>query len=313
MPTIISADATRYDPTVMNIFQNVQSEVPIVLVVRHDNYQFNPALMDIQGPWIMGDYAEYEWDRYNFTNTHIFGRNTNDFLYRFPGEQWQLFDNWVKDHPPALYLKRELLVKDATDKIVSSTYPCFTELQSMQLREQFEARPIELFHYFGRSHESRIIFQGNAHLHSSKVGIDVVDNMYYLQGFLNHQGTHNRLWVSLHIPHFARIPLDQLLSIGNLSKFGLSMPGCGKRCFRDSEIATTSIPIFQDSGIDFPFKWVHGENCIMYKGEDPIPAIEEALKRTDLYEVYLKSQQNIANYQIGNYTRYIESLIQKSL
>lgn len=309
---IISSDKTRFDPTVMNIFRDVISPIPLVLITRIDSYEFNPELLGVKD-WICCDYVEYEWDRYSFTDTHIFGHNTEAFKYRFPGEEWQKFDDWVKANPPKLYLKRELLAKDATDKIVSSTYPCFTELMSVQTREQFEARPIELFHYFGRSHESRIIFQGNAHLYSSKVGIDLVDNMYYLQGFLNQHGTHSRTWVSLHIPHFARVDLSQLFQIGSLSKFGLSMPGCGKRCFRDSEIPITSIPIFQDNGIDFPFKWIHGENCIMYKGDDPIPAIEEALKRNDLYEIYVNAQKNIVNYQVRNYTKYLESLIRKAL
>lgn len=309
---ILSADKNRYDPTVMNVFSGVRSTIPIVLITRIDDYEFNPELLKLKD-WICADYVEYEWDKSNFKNTHIFGQNTHDFKYRFPREQWELFDKWVKNNPPKLYLKRELLEKDATEKIVSSTYPCFTELQPIQTREQFEARPIELFHYFGRSHEARIVFQGNAHLYSSKAGIDLVDNMYYLQGYLNQQGEHRRTWVSLHIPHFSRVDLSQLFKIGSLSKLGLSMPGCGKRCFRDSEIPVTSIPVFQDSGIDFPFKWVHGENCIMYQGDDPIPAIEAALKRTDLYEIYLNAQKNIANYQIRNYTRYLENLINSVL
>jgi len=305
---LISADKNKFSPPEHRVFENVKSDIPLVLITRLDNFEFNDQLLGLK-EYVLCDYCEYEWDKSDFKDTHVFGKNTDDFAYRFPGEEWIKFDNWVKENPPKLYIKRELLAKDATDWLASSTYPCYNSPFQIQTKEEFNARPIELFHYFGRSHEARIWFQSNAY---KEHGVTLVDNLYYLQGYLN-EGIHKHLWVSVNIPHFARLPLEQLLAFNNLSKLSLSMPGCGKTCFRHSEAPINSVMVMEDSGISFPFPWIHGENCIMYKGDDTIPAIKEALQRDDLYDIYLRGIENIDKYRISNYNLYLENLIKAAL
>ena len=71
--------------------------------------------------------------------------------------------------------------------------------------------------------------------------------------------------------------------------------------------------VLQDNNIAFPFEWEHGVNCIRYKGDNPISAIEEALKRGDLYDIYLRGVDNINKYRNPNYTKHIEQLIKEAL
>lgn len=310
--SIIHASSRSYSPPEFNIIKAVKSDIPLVLVTRVDDFVFNEELLNISGDYCLFDLCEYEWNKSDFSDTHIFGKNTNDFIYRFPGDEWLKLDNWMKEHPPRIYFKRELLKKDVTDKVVSLTYPSYQPSYPIQTKEQFDARPIELNHYFGRSHEDRIKFQGKAYLYASDNGITIIDNLYYLQGFLN-EGTHKRIWVNVHVPHFARTDLGNLLQLNNLSKFSLSMPGCGIRCFRDSEAPMNSIMVLQDNEIAFPFEWIHGVNCIRYKGSNPIDAIEKALQREDLYDIYLKGMEDIEKYRIENYATYIEKLIKPDL
>jgi len=306
---ILSADKNCYDATVMQIFKDVQTPIPIVLITRIDNYEFNPALLDLK-EYVLADYCEYEWDKSDFDDTHIFGKNTQNFLYRFPGEQWQIFDNWISRNPPKVYFKRELLKKDATDKIVPSTYPSFQSTYEIQTKEQFDSRPIDVFHYFGRSHEGRMQFHGDAWFYTMKNDIDFVDNLFYLNGFLNHKN--KPIWVDVHIPHFSRHSINEILAINGNSKLSLSMPGCGKVCFRHAEASVNSIMVMENNEITFPFEWIDGYNCIKYDG-DPLPKIIESLKREDLYDIYVKGQENIDKYRIDSYTRYIEETIQKVL
>lgn len=304
---IISADKTRYDPPSRKPIENINSGIPLVLVSRLDNFVFNDELLSLD-KYCLVNMCEFGWD-FPFTDTPIFGKNIHEYPELFSGPEWEKFNDFVTTKPPLLTFQRELLEKDTSDKILSCTYPCYYPIPQIQTREKFNDRPIELFHFFGRSSEHRIHFQSNAYRED---GITLIDNIYYLQGYLA-EGIHKHIWCSLHIPHFVRVQLEHILAINERSKLSLSMPGCGKRCFRDSESPINSIMVLQDSGVAFPFPWVHGENCIMYKGDDPIPAIKEALKRDDLYDIYVRGVDNCWNYQIGNYTTYIESKINSLL
>ncbi len=306
---IISAEKTRYSPPEHNVIKDVQSDIPLVLVTRIEDYVFNDDLLALE-KYAIVDFCEYNWDwDLDKSGTHFFGVNTKEFPH-FKGDEWKKFDDWVKTNPPIVYFKRELLEKDQSDKIVSLTYPCNYAPFPIQTKEEFNSRPIELNHYFGRSHEDRVKFQGDAYLHSLSHGITIVDNLYYLQGFLN-EGTHKRMWVNAHIPHFARIPIENIFAINGMSKLSLSMPGCGKICFRHAESPVNSVMVMEDNNIAFPAPWVHGYNCIKYSG-NPVSAIEEALKRDDLYQIYLNGMATIDLYRVEKYSKNIAKIIERA-
>lgn len=307
---VISACAgNRYSPPEWNVVKDVNTPIPIVLVTRLSDFVFNEELLSLD-KYVLANLCEFSWD-YDWHYTPIFGRKYSDFDTLFEGEEWAKFYEFVINKPPVLTLQREISYDDLTDNIKPLAYPCYQPVYPTQTKEEFNIRPIEVFHYWGRSSEERMWFQGNAYLHASKKGIEIADNIYYLHGLLNE--SHKRIWATANIPHFARVPIEQILQINSMAKFSLSMPGCGKICFRHSESPVNSIMVLQYNNMAFPFRWRHGVNCIMYKGVDPIPAIEEALKRDDLYEIYLKGLQNIDKYRTHNYNKYIEDLINKAL
>lgn len=307
---IISAAANNhYSPPEYNVIKDVQSDIPLVLVTRLNGYVFNEELLSLS-KYVLVNMCEFGWD-FNWLYTPIFGEESDGFKKLFIGNEWKKFNDFVKNNPPILTFQREILNCDITDKIKPLSYPCYQPVYETQTKEQFNARPIELMHYWGRSSEERMWFQGNAYLHASRDGIEIVDNLYYIQGWLNEK--RQRLWITANIPHFARTEIKNVLQINSLSKLSLSMPGCGKHCFRDGEVPANSIMVLQDNEVAFPFEWVHGVNCIRYKGVDPIPAIEEALKRNDLYDIYRNGLVNIDNYRPHNYNKHIEDLIKKAL
>lgn len=306
---IISADKTGYSPAERNVIEGVQSDVPIVLVTRREGFVFNEELLSFD-KWVLCNMSEMGWN-FSWDYTPMFGVEWHFSNELFPGEEWKKFNKWVCDNPPVLTFQREIRKQDLTDKIKPLSYHCYVPQYEVQTREQFNARPIELANYWGRSSEERMWFQGNAYLHATKAGIDIVDNLYYLNGMLAENK--KRIWVTAQIPHYARIPIAEILKVVGMSKLGLSQPGCGKHCFRDAEIPAVSVMVLQDNDIAFPFEWVHGENCIRYKGDNPIPAIEEALKRGDLYDIYVNGVKHLNKYRNPQYSKYIEDEIKKAL
>jgi len=307
--SIISADRNRYSPPEYDVIKNVNSPIPLVLVTRLSDYVFNEELLSLKD-YILINMSEFNWD-FNWDFSPIFGDGDDRLFDIFKGEEWIKFAKFVEKNPPKLTFQREILKQDLTDKIKPLSYPCYQPEYKLNSKEEFDARPLDVCHYFGRSSEERMIFQGNAYIHASEKGFEICDNIYYLQGFLN-EGKKN-IWVSTHIPHFARIPIEQVLQINGLSKLALSMPGCGKHCFREGEVPVNSVMVIQDNDVPYPFEWVHGINCIRYKGDNPIPAIDQALKRDDLYVIYLRGLENIDNYRYPKYSNYIENEIKKAL
>jgi len=309
---IISACAdNKFSPPEWNIIKDVNSLIPIVLVTRLSDFVFNEELLSLD-KYVLCSMCEFGWD-YEWLYTPVFGNDSILKCGLFDGGEWAKFNDFVRNNPPVLTFQREVRTVDLTDNIKPLSYPCYHPATETQTREEFNQRPIELMHYWGRSSEERMWFQGNLYLYASQSNIDVADNMYYLQGFLNESS--KRLWVSAHIPHFARVEMQQLLHINGMSKLALSMPGCGKHCFRDGEVPVNSVMVLQDNDIAFPvgMEWIDGVNCIRYKGVNPIPAIESALKREDLYDIYLKGIETIDKYRPHNYNKYIEDLIKQAL
>ena len=83
----------------------------------------------------------------------------------------------------------------------------------------------------------------------------------------------------------------------------------------------------QEDNLAWSFPFIHGFSCIkaiigmtpedLYgiSGKSPeIDAIEEALKRDDLYDIYVRGAVNLDNYRFGNYiNKYIKPAIQERL
>lgn len=320
---IVSADANGViDPPLYNFLKDLDVNISVVPLARTANYVFNEKLYDIK-QWCLIDYIEYganDWDR---KHSHIWGQNTELFEYRFKDnwEEWLKFDKFCKDNPPKITFKRELLLKDQSETILPCEYPCLLPSYPLQSREEFNSRKIDLMHYWGHSNESRRMFQSAVWEHAVKDDIAICDNIYYLQGFLNDNP--KRLWVSVNIPHFARTPMTDLMPINGLAKLSLSLWGDGTKCFRTAEVSQNSVMVLPDDSLAWSKMWVHGENCIripmdddmdsirgMKIGQTAIPAIDEALRRSDLYNIYVNGIETNKHYMVNNYlNNYIKKKI----
>lgn len=318
---IIPIDAQgRVDDTVKRFAQIVQTKYPILIVTRFENYRFNTELLSM-GKYILFDFSEYGANDWNRKETHIWSKNTDKFKYAFPGPEWDKFDEFVAKNPPIITFKRELLKKDASENIVPIEYICWGERYQTQTKKEFIERPIEVFNYWGWSHESRRVLHGRIWEHAAKKGIYVIDNLNYLKGALS-DADNKRLWITANIPHYARIDMSYIYAVMGNCKLTLSLPGAGIKCFRAAEAPTNSLMVMQEDPLSWSFPWVDGENCIKVKigntmadisgtsGNCPeIPAIEEALQRTDLHRIYLEGVHNVENYRPDKYIPFIEKQI----
>lgn len=307
---IISAQKNlEVDPIVYTILKNVNSRYPMVPVTRVNNYEFNEDLLNIRGKWILVDMCEmdwnFDWERYSA----IFGGNINEFSDKFPGEEWNKFNEWVKSNHPSIYLKREIHKNDIGHNIHPIEYPNWYEVPTAQTKEQFNARPLEVFFNWGYSSEHRRRFHGEAFTQAPKYGYMVCDNLYHFDGFMANESNPKK-WVVIHQPHYARVDINNLFGLSGMSKFTVSMPGAGVKCFRSVEAPLNSIVCLPEDDLAWTYPWIHGENCIRLKVGEEIKGITDALQRDDLYEIYLRGLETVEKYKMSNYAKnYLEPLI----
>lgn len=300
---IVSPDINgNMDGSVLRIAQHINSPYPIVPITRIEGFVFNPELLKL-GKWILLDYSELWWNVDN-VDTHLFGKNTQDFPEQFPGDEWKKFDDFVRDNPPLVYFKRELKNKDRGGNLHPIDYPCWIEPPPVQSREEYNARPIEVFYFWGRSHEERVKLHSDIWSNTSRNGASVCDNVFQYQSFLS-QESNPKKWVSLYMPHFSRIDIQHLLAINGQSKLSVSLFGAGRKCFRTTgESPVNSLMVMQKDETCYTYPWVHGGNCLMFAGtEVDVKVLDYFSQRDDLYEIYCAGVENVTRYKIDNYLR----------
>jgi hypothetical protein len=310
---LISANKKGVDNVVWDIFKGVDSPIPIVILTRMPAYEFNTDLLSLDR-YIIANYSEYGWDFAWSNGTPIFGKNIDQDRDLYPGDEWSKFIDFVDKKPPVLTLQRELLASDVSDTVKPVDYPNWNEPYPLQTKEQFEKRPISLFNFWGRSNEQRLRVHAEIWLNASQKGHDVCDNIYYLEKFLTEQNEGNgKRWVSLNIPHYARVDVKHILGINGLSKLSLSMPGSGKKCFRHtSESPVNSVMVKQADSLAWSYSWKHNVNCIEARPGQEIEAIEQALQNPALYYIYREGVALAEKYRpVNYYPDYIEKLIKE--
>ena len=220
----------RLDGSAVRIAQHIDTgSLPILPVTRVEGFEFNEDLRGVKD-WVMLDYSELHWFSEN-TETHLFGVNTHKFDEVFKGDEWAKFEDWVRENPPKLYLKRELLKQDVSDNVLPMDYCSWYSPYPIENKEQFNQRPISCFFYWGRSSEYRVQFHADVWTKSNAA---VCDNLYYLNPFLQEE-SNPRKFVTVNVPHYARQPIENILAINGLSKLSVSMRGSGRKCFTYSD------------------------------------------------------------------------------
>lgn len=302
---IITADKKGRTDAAYHTLNTMNVRLPIVIVSWVEDFVFNDSLLDIKN-YVLICYCEYgyDWDMVK-SGSHIWGENSEKFPRYYNGD-WVKFDNWVKENKPKLMLKRELLKNDVSDTIKPIEYFSSVNELPLQSEQEFNSRPINCFQYWGRSNEERIRIHAEIWLHAYKKGFQPCDNLYYINHYL--QEEKGEKWVTLWIPHYARIDVNELMQINNLSKLSLSWAGAGFRCFRTAEAPTSSVMVMHNNNFAWSFPW-NETNCILVESKNEIRDIENNLTRNDLYEIYKAGVENSKNYLSKNYIPYLEKLI----
>ncbi len=292
----------RTDSVYHTLITKLTCNIPIVLVSWVEDFVFNDALLDIKD-YTLICFCEYGYD-FEIKDSHIWGKGTAPERYR--SEQWDKFDTWVKNNPFKVVLKRELLAKDVTESIKPIEYPCLVNSFGEHSEVEFNNRPINVFQYWGRSNEHRLRIHSEIWLHGYTKGFQPCDNLYFLTGYMEHES--GEKWVTLWMPHYYRIDVNELLKVNNLSKLSLSWAGSGFKCFRTAEAPVNSVMVMHKNNYAWSFEW-NETNCVLVDNFKEIEQIEETLLRTDLYEVYKKGVENSKNYRVENYIPFIENII----
>jgi hypothetical protein len=279
----------------------------------HD-YKFSPKVWDIsqqKKPYVFMDWLEYEWLYFKEKNdTHIFGKNTADCRWLNPN--WDALDEWMRNYPPLVYFKRELLSKDASDTVHPIEWPCYLPDMPMQSEDEFNRRPLEVFNNWGFSNPMRPKLHGDV-FHAMNNGIGVISEASQYEGFIRDH-PHARAWMTVFTPWHSRIPITDLLFYQRRAKLSVSLPGCGVKCFRHSESPCESIMALPEDRLDWGIPWTHGDNCIRLRPDHLFEDLDTATKIPDLYQIYKRSQETIARYRGPTYVRdYLLPIIESKL
>jgi hypothetical protein len=135
----------------------------------------------------------------------------------------------------------------------------------------------------------------------------VCDNLYYLNGFLEHEPNKNK-WVTVNTPHYHRHPMQDILGVNGLSKISLSHFGAGMKCFRTSEASLNSLMAMPINNLAWSFDW-NDSNCILFQIGVEVPTLNIELHKENLYERYVNCVENCKNYYLPNYISHLEKII----
>lgn len=290
-------------------------DVVLVPISLFHDFKFNPLLRDINKPWVLIDYLEYEWC---CDMSHFIGRNTRECRWLSPA--WWEFDEFAKEHPPAMYFKRELLSREVTDRIKPIDWPCYIGQPPVQSEDEFNARPIEVFFSWGFSHPSRPRMHAQIFHAMTTHSIGVISELNQFEHYFRSPCA--RTWASVFTPWYARSPIERVIWFQQRSKISVSLPGAGKKCFRHAEAPVATIMALQDDYLAWSYPWIDGSNCIRLAADHgssvddsvAFEDLEDATKRADLYQIYLRSQETIDKYRTKPYiNQYVIPLIQNAL
>lgn len=278
----------------------------IVVVCYKANYRFSPQLLAIKKPILLMDFCEYGWDA-GYKN-NVLGTGMTRQFGHIADDEWARLDEWVHGNPPLLHFKRELFEPGKQPNLLPIEFPCVVPASPIQSREEFRARPIEVFNCWGLSHPCRQRLHGAIFANAHENGINVMDS------WPSEGRYEKRNWITIHSPHYARVPLEKVMEYNRSSKISVSLPGAGMKCFRSAEAPVGSIMALVDDKLAWSFPWVHGENCIRLTSDLLFQSLESATHRDDLYEIYLRSQETIDRYRSRRYAQeYLLPLIEQAL
>jgi hypothetical protein len=215
------------------------------------------------------------------------------------------------------YFKRELLAGFQSPVPypiypLDWTIPNFAEHGAVDTREQFDARPIDIFMSWGYSSESRPRLYGELMRKAGKFCAHFALSAEDVDRSLADK--RERIFALLFAPVYRRIRLEKLLEWQKKSKLTVSLKGCGIKCFRCAEGSFNSLLVQQaPETVQWSYPWVDGQNCIGLAngpdGEvDEVVQVEDLyhhlrITQGSLYDVYLRGLENNKRYRMDTYAR----------
>lgn len=287
-----------------NVVNSINQADYVILAPSILNSKLNKKAFNIKKPYIIVDFLEYgmAWDSQKMP-THIIGKNTSEFEFSKQMPDWLEFDAFVKSKQPKLYFKRELKKSDYKDNIIPIEYPCKYKITAAAPKNEFIKRFIDIFFWWGFSHASRPALHAEIYKQSASRKFHILSDWNsYNQKFVTHvnNSSTKQVWAPFHIHHTSRVPMEQILNWQNRSKITVSLYGHGRKCFRHAECINT-IMAKQDDGLSWSHPWKNNENCILLPENQEFEYLSNALNLNNLYEIYVKGQENLNHYFYLNY------------
>lgn len=255
--SIITPDAFgRVDPPLMRLLQCLPrgDDIAIVPITRLDEFRFREDLSRHIGkkPWVLCCMSEFGWD-WNQESSYLWGRDRTA-SQRFQYPEWKRFEDWITDNPPVLTFQRELLVTDASDRVLPIEYLNYSNPIRPDTEEQFNARPIDVMFNWGLSSRIRPVIHGDIFMQSMRLGYEVCSQWDHLE-----RETRDKrgIWASIHTPHYARLNNEEMIRWFGRSKIVVAAPGDGVKNFRQGEINNSAIAMIPDKlAYSIPIKGV---------------------------------------------------------
>lgn len=298
-----------------------EADVICLVQTKHPEFEFNDRLADEIGdnhPWVFFDWTETNWD-WDQKETMFFGQNTEKFFGDSYNEHWRNFDEFVRDRPPILTFKRELLEKDRAERVLPLEYLSWLPDHGMDTKEDFAKRPLEVMSAWGRSHEARMLLHGSIFTQAGRLGYDVISEFSHIEPTIKDSPASLK-WATVHAPHFARIAVEEVQKFNLMARVVVSLPGCGWKTFRTGEVACDAIMAMPSNRLAWSYPWT-AENSIVLppihdtkSAEEACKVIRDALMRPDLYELYGAARENSLNYAHTSYLRrHVKANIERCL
>lgn len=300
---ILEQGIFRHLPLTASMREADAVAVPICFV---NDYRFNEELLKFNKPLVLFDFMEFGWQAGGAEN--IFGQNITPAFGHINTPEWLKLDQWVATLKNPLLFKRELFTRDVTDFRIPIEFPCVHEISSIQSKDEFESRPIEVFFNWGYSHPIRQRMHGR--VFSSAVHL----NAHIVDGWT--QRIEGNAWVTIHTPHYERKSIREVLEWQGRSKVSISLPGAGVKCFRSAEAPVNSVMALLHDELAWSYPWIDGDNCIRLDSNCHITRMAEIIRNGNgsLYEMYRRSQETIRKYEQHAYARdYIIPSIESRL
>ena len=233
-------------------------------------------------------------------------------------DEMDKFWAWVIHNPPILTFRRELQQKHITTTVKPIEWPCLLTIPPLVSKEEYNKRPIDVLNVWGYSSPSRPYLHGEIFSQGSKLGLTIIDNWADIESAKiggEAKPKWHKVWMTIYSPWYRRAPIERIVELMSQAKITVSLPGNGKKTFRDTESVGT-LMARHDDDMAFAFPW-DTTNSIKLLPELEFHDLLNAVRNQELYELhdrYLKGQENIVRYRPHPYVHeYIVPEIKKLL